>query len=111
MSDSYISAELLDTSASDKDIAKIATLLRKWEELSPHLGLTPEKETEIRNTYRDYAVQKLEILREWKKTKGATATYKAFIAAATATSNVKLAEDVKALLEEDTGIYVNNFFF
>lgn len=104
MSDSHISAELLDTPVSYEDIAKIATLLRKWEELSPHLALKPEKETEIRNKFGDYAVQKLEILREWKKTKGAAATYKAFIAAATAIPNVKLAEDVKALLEVDTGM-------
>lgn len=111
MSDSYSTA---DTLVSDKDIAKIATSLRNWEELSPHLELTIEKETEIRNTFRDYAVQKLEILREWKKNKGAAATYKVLIAAVRATSNVKLVEEVKALLlmmEESKGIYTYIYIY
>lgn len=67
MSDSYISAELLDTVVSNEHIGKIASFLRNWEELSPHLELTPEKETEIRQTFRDYGVQKKEILLEWKR--------------------------------------------
>ena len=98
MSDSYISAELLDTVVSNEHIGKIASFLRNWNELSPHLELTPEKENEIRETFRDYGVQKKEILLEWKKIKGAAATYKAFIAAARSTSNVKLVEDVENLL-------------
>lgn len=103
MSGSYIPGQLLDTVVSKEHIGKIASFLRNWEELSPHLGLTPEKETEIRNTFWDYGVQKKEILLEWKKIKGAAATYKAFIAAARSTSNVKLVEDVEDLLWKKEG--------
>ena len=42
MSESDISPELLDTSVSYTDIARIANdFLENWGELSPHLELTP----------------------------------------------------------------------
>lgn len=96
-----ISSELLDTVVSYKDIGKIATdFLRNWEELSPHLELTPVQEDEIRHTHTDYSVQKLEILRKWRILKGRAATYKAFIAAARAIRNVKLVEHVEDMLRK-----------
>ena len=100
MSESDISPELLDTPVSYTDVAKIAAdFLASWEELSPHLELTPEQEAEIRNTFKDYGIQKREALRRWKKNKGNTATYRAFTTAATATSNMELVDRVKAMLQ------------
>ena len=100
MSGSDISPELLDTPVSYTDIAKIATyFLENWEELLPHLELTPQQEAEIRNTFKDYGAQKREALRKWKKIKGDAATYRAFITAATATSNMELVDRVKAMLQ------------
>ena len=99
MSESDISPELLDTPVSYTDIARIANdFLENWEELSPHLELTPQQEAEIRNTFKDYGAQKREALRKWKKIKGDAATYRAFITAATATSNMELVDRVKAML-------------
>lgn len=100
MTESNISAELLDTPINDRDISKIATeYLRKWEELSPELGLTPQQETRIHETFRDYDDQKREALRKWKEIKGDAATYRAFIVAARAISNMELVAKVKGLLQ------------
>ena len=108
MSDSSISAKLLDTPVSDQDLSKIAAkYLRKWEKLSPELRLTPQQETEIKETYsRDYDEQKREALRKWKEIKGNAATYRSFISAATAIPNMELVDNVKAMLrtrEKSTG--------
>ena len=107
MSDSNISAELLDTPVSDQDLSKIAEkYLRKWEKLSPELELTPQQETEIKSTFRDYDDQKREALRKWREMKGNAATYRAFNTAAAAISNMELVENVKAMLqtrEKSTG--------
>ena len=99
MSESDISPELLDTPVSYTDIAKIATdFLENWEELSPHLELMPQQEAEICNRFKNYGVQKREALRKLKKIKGTAATYRAFITAATAISNMELVDNVKAML-------------
>ena len=82
--------------------------LTRWEELSPFLELTPQHESEIRHTFRDYGDQKREALRKWKMIKGRAATYRAFIAAATAITNMELVDNVKAMLqirERSTGNY------
>ena len=100
MSESHISPELLDTPVRYTDIARIATdFLENWEELSPHLELTPQQEAEIRNTFKDYGAQKREALRKWKKVKGNAATYRAFIAAAEVISNMELVDRVKAMIQ------------
>ena len=102
-------ADPLDTPVSDQDITTIAAMyLIQWEELSPSLGLTPQHESEIRHTFRDYSDQKREALRRWKRIKGHAATYHAFITAATAISNMELVDNVKAMLqtrERSTGNY------
>ena len=107
MSDSNISAELLDTPVSDQDLSTIAAkYLRKWEKLLPELKLTPQQETEIKETFRDYDDQKREALRKWREIIGNAATYGAFITAATAASNMELVDNVKAMLrtrEKSTG--------
>ena len=107
MSETDISPELLDIPVSYADIAIVAAdFLENWEELSPHLGLTRQQEAEIRNTFKDYGTQKREALSKWKKIKGNAATYGGFIAAAAATSNIELVDNVKAMLrakEKPTG--------
>ena len=100
MSDRNISAELLETPVSHQDLSKIASkYLRKWEELSPELKLTPQQETDIKETFRDYDDQKRQALRKWREIKGNAATYRAFITAATAISNMELVDNVKAMLQ------------
>ena len=82
--------------------------LTQWEELSPFLGLTRQQEATIRLDFKDYNNQKQEALRKWKQIKGDAATYRAFIAAARATSNMDLVDNVKAMLqtrERSTGTY------
>ena len=107
MGENDISPELLDIPVSYADIAIVAAdFLVNWEELSPHLELTRQQEAEIRNTFKDYGTQKREVLSKWKKIKGNAATYRVFIAAATATSNIELVDNVKAMLrtkEKPTG--------
>ena len=104
---SDISAELLDTPVSDTDVATIAAeYLTSWEELSPYLGLTKQHETDIRKDFKEPSNQKRQALLKWKKIKGNAATYRAFIAAATAVSNEDLVDKVKAMLgttEKPTG--------
>ena len=90
---------LLDTQVSDEDVATIAArYLTKWEELRPHLGLTHPQEVAIRSTFHDYNDQKREALHKWKELKGKDATYRAFITAATAISNMELVDNVKTML-------------
>ena len=67
--------------------------------MSPFLGLTPQHEKEICHNFMDYGDQKQEALRQWKKIKGHAATYRAFIDAATAISNMDLVDNVKAMLQ------------
>ena len=99
MSKWEISAELLDATVSNPDLATIATkFLKEWEGLSPHLKLTPLQEIEIRRDNAGYGAQKLDALRRWKIYEGDAATYRAFIAAATAASNMELVDSVKSML-------------
>lgn len=94
-----VSANLLDAPVSDLDIATIAAnYLTKWEDLSPFLDLTPQHETNIKNTYGDYSVQKRQILLKWREIKGNAASYRALITAATTASNMELVDNVKAML-------------
>ena len=95
---SEIPPELLDAPVSDLDVVTIATKLKKWEELSAFLGLTHQDETDICRTYRDYSDQKRQALRRWREIKGKTATFRAFIAAATSISNIELVDSVKDML-------------
>ena len=106
MSESDISAELLDTPVSDEDVATITKYLTKWEDLSPFLGLTQQDETNICNTYKDYSHQKRQALRKWREIKGDAATYRALNTAAKKIPNMELVDKVKAILrtrEKSTG--------
>ena len=106
MSESDISAELLDTPVSDEDVATITKYLTKWEDLSPFLGLTQQDETDICNTYKDYRDQKRQALRKWKEIIGNAATYRALITSAKKIPNMELVDKVKAMLrtsEQPTG--------
>ena len=92
----------LDTPITDQDIAIIARdYLVSWEEISPHLELTPPQENSIRRTFRIYEDQKREALRKWKEKKGNGATYNSFITAAETISNKLLADSVRALLKKE----------
>ena len=108
MSECEISVELLDAPVSNPDLATIAVKLCRWEELAPQLRLTLQQEITIRqNHVGDYDGQKLGALRRWKMNEGAAATYRAFIAAARAASNMELVDSVKYTLrmrEKPTGI-------
>ena len=93
-------AGLLDTPINDQDVTTISSMyLTQWEELSPFLGLTKQHESEIKHTFKDYSDQKQEALHRWKRIKGRAATYRAFIAAATAIPNMDLVDNVKAMLQ------------
>ena len=98
---SDIPSELLDSPVSDADVATIAAKhLKRWEDLSPSLGLTEQHEIEIRNDFKDqYSDQKRQALRKWKEIKGNGATYRALITAATATSNMELVDNINAMLQ------------
>ena len=100
MSECEISAELLDATVSNPDLATIATeLLEDWGQLSPHLPLTPQQESAIRrDNVGNYDAQKRDALRRWKKTKGHAATYRALIAAATEAKNMELADSIESML-------------
>ena len=98
MSESDISAELLDSPVSDQDVATITKCLTKWEDLSPFLGLTRQDETNISNTYRDYSDQKRQALHKWKEIKGDPATYRALITAAKKIPNMELVDNIQAML-------------
>ena len=97
----HIPSYLLDTPITDHDIAIIARdYLVSWEELLPYKKLTIQQEHGIQETVRRYEDQKREALRMWKRNEGSGATYGAFITAAETTSNMQLADNVRALLKE-----------
>ena len=99
MSESDITAELLNTQISDEDVATIANYLTKWEDLSPFLSLTQQDETNIRYTYTDYSDQKRQALWKWRKIKGSLATYRALITAAKRIPDIELVDKVTAILQ------------
>ena len=70
MSESDISAELLDTRVSDQDVATITKYLTKWEDLSPFLGLT------------QYSDQKRQDIRKCREKVTQPLTYRALVTAA-----------------------------
>ena len=109
-----ISADPLDNPVNLKDLARMAEYLSKWEELSPELGLTLQHITNIHKPFIDYGDQKREALQKWREIKGHAATYRTFIAAATAVSNMELVDNVKAMIGiqvQPTGIYTTKYFF
>ena len=91
----------MDGVISETDIAVIASVyLDSWEPLRPHLGLSREKETAIRNSFPiSYEQQKRECLHEWEQLRGNGATYGALITAAQSANNQLLADKVKALVD------------
>ena len=88
----------LDSPVSDRHIAKIAQyFIRKWEQLTPYLGLLPVQEYEIKKVGA-YDDQKREALRMWKRENGRKATYRALIVVAKEVSDAELAENIEALV-------------
>lgn len=96
----FIGVVTRKTIISKNQLDKIANeLLTNWEELSYCLELTQQQESDIRRTYREYADQKREALRAWKRNKGNGATFGALIDAAKEASNMQLAHDIIDLME------------
>ena len=61
---------------TEKDLARIAKEVEKWESISMHLDVTgPEAIAIEQNHPRDYEQQKLQVLRVWKRKRGLQATF------------------------------------
>ena len=93
-----VSRQKLDSPITDLHIAELASDLKNWEELAPHLHLTEAEEEEIRMNYQNrYGLQKREALRKWKHELGKRATYRALITALCLVHQGEMAEKVKQL--------------
>ena len=81
MSDCYagIPDEVLDSTWSDADLARLAQYVVSWEELAPFWGLTEAEEEVIKKDNPKYTPQKLAALRKWKAKSPDTATYRQLI--------------------------------
>ena len=91
----------LEIVVTDEHLATIAQeYLTDWKALRPHLGLNLAQEDDISKSSRDHGEQKRNFLYKWSETKGSEATYGALVDAANKIRNRKLADSVKALLEE-----------
>ena len=92
--------ELLDTVVTDKDVAIIARdHLVKWEDISPFLDLKHVTDKDIRRTPGGYKEQKKALLKEWKSLHGDRATFRVLIEAAEEAGNMRLADDVRTMLQ------------
>ena len=89
----------VDSEISDEDLDFIAQkLLKKWEELSPYLGLDEVANEAVRRTPGGYGDQKRAFLHKWKSRQGSRATFRALINAAKKARRMKLAVSIEDIL-------------
>ena len=61
---------------TEKDLARIAKEVERWESVHMHLNVTGPETIAIQKTHlNDYEQQKLEVLRVWKRKRGLQATF------------------------------------
>lgn len=97
---SEIPSETLNDPIRRNDIRQISRHHFKWEPLLEMLGLSIEREREIKARFRDYGEQKFEALQRWKEIRGDEATYRALIMAAVTMDEISLAVEVADMLRQ-----------
>ena len=91
---------MLNSVVTERDIAIIAQeYLTKWEEISPFLQLKIVTDDNIRRTPGGYPEEKKALLGEWKRLHGSRATFRVLIQAAENAQNMRLADDLRRMLE------------
>ena len=100
MSDCYagIPDEVLDSTWSDADLARLAQHVVSWEELAPCWGLTEAEEEVIKKDNPKYTPQKLAALRKWKAKSPETATYRQLIRVLKRMGKMGLVEKVREIV-------------
>ena len=100
MSDCYagIPDEVLDSTWSDADLARLAQHVVSWEELAPFWGLTEAEEEVIKKDNPRYTPQKLAALRKWKAKSPETATYRQLIRVLKRMGKMGLVEKVREIV-------------
>ena len=59
----------------EKDLARIARRVEKWESLYTYLDVTGSETIAIQRNHPDYEQQKFEVLKVWKCKRGLQATF------------------------------------
>ncbi|CAI7993122.1 hypothetical protein GBAR_LOCUS1190 [Geodia barretti] len=91
---------LSDSVVTEREIAIIAQeYLIKWGEISPFLQLKIVTDENIRRTPGGYREQKKALLGEWKRLHSNRATFRVLIQAAENAQNMRLADDLRRMLE------------
>jgi len=84
-----------DTQPLEPQLEQIASKIVKWEGLAIHLGINEPKRYEIKSNHRnEYGTQKLEMLYEWRRQNGGSATWKVLVETSLKVRNKQLAEDI-----------------
>ena len=85
----------------EEHLAEIATSITEWREISPFLGLSEAEEHEILGSgIHSVRLQKIAMLRLWKKKKGTAATYNQLCRAFRKSKLLDLEDKMKAILAE-----------
>ena len=95
----------------EEHLAEIATIIIKWREISPFLGLTEAEEHEILGAVQPLSVleQKIAMLRLWKKKKGIAATYNQLCRAFRNSKQIDLEDRTKQILAESNLVDEQHF--
>ena len=83
----------------EEHLAEIATSITEWREISPFLGLTEAEEREILGSApHSVRLQKIAMLRLWKKKKGKAATYNQLCRVFRKSKQLDLEDEMKQIL-------------
>ena len=83
-----------DTQPLEPQLEQIASKMVKWESLAIHLGINESKRYEIQRNHNEYGRQKLEMLYEWRRQNGGSATWKVLVKTSLKVQDKQLAEDI-----------------
>ena len=91
---------LWDQLCSDFHLQDISRLIAEWRDIAPALGLTEVEENTVIRDAHTQPVQRLAMLRTWKKKHGVLATYKSLADAFTRCGRQDLVDIVTDLVQE-----------
>ena len=84
-----------DDQPSEPQLEQIADKIVIWEGLATHLGIKEPKRYEIQRNHRnEYGRQKVEMLYEWRRQNGGSATWKVLVETSLKVQDKQLAEDI-----------------
>ena len=88
----------LNQPCSDDHLCEIALSISDWQSVAPFLGLTDVLEEQIERDYANTKLQRIAMLRTWRRKFGQTATYRALLRTVLRLGRADIAETVCDIL-------------